>query len=700
MKRWAVPGIPFALSLCLSLSTVGAHPFWQDSGLYLTAIKECGVLYAPGFVLYELLCRLWTQLLFFVDFTLAVHLFSSVCAALACGALSQATRDFLGSRGKVFSLPPQEPVERADACGILAGVLLASGFTFWSAAIYAKGYAFYYLILALLLWRMIRADESGKPRDFSIVAALIGFAWAAHPSAVLLGPVLIAFVAVHAKSLGAKAVVVRVALAAACALGPSLLILPILISRDPWLMFGRPDGVGAILRYGLGGHFAGIHGAFGLDASRALSFVRYLWEDHLGVGLLLSALGFRLLVRANPRLFWGFLLWIVPYSAFTILFKPEGQHDCWLVAARLPLYLVAGLGVGKALWGPPEGKPWDLRILGGVATLWAVLVNFSDVNHRNYTLAEDYGRVLIGTADPNAIVLLSGDDSNGLAAYLQRVKGERTDLTLVTSSFLDSEATTGSDWYDASLRRRNPTLKRPDYRSLRERFPGLEVKQTAVAAFINANAGGYRPLLTEFAVRPELLRSDLQVVPAGVYWKILRADAEARIEERYWEFPVKAEDVRARYRRARGQEITYTPEEVRVKPQAYERRLLAQLLRARQRLAMVYLQQERYADAARVCQSIVDLDDDEFNSNPEFVHLVGISYYGAGRMDRAEAVLRRSAEISIRRENQATALFYLGDIARRRGDLDAARHYTDQALSVPGLDPAVLRRLQSSTKPR
>ena len=63
MKRWAVPGIPFALSLCLSLATVGSHPFWQDSGLYLTAIKDLGVLYPPGFALYEVLCRAWRDAL-------------------------------------------------------------------------------------------------------------------------------------------------------------------------------------------------------------------------------------------------------------------------------------------------------------------------------------------------------------------------------------------------------------------------------------------------------------------------------------------------------------------------------------------------------------------------------------------------------------------------------------------------------------
>ena len=81
MKRWIVPGIPFLFSLSLSLATVGSHPYWQDSGLYLMGVKELGLLYPPGFGLYLVLCKLWTVLLFFLDFTLAVHLFSSLCAA-------------------------------------------------------------------------------------------------------------------------------------------------------------------------------------------------------------------------------------------------------------------------------------------------------------------------------------------------------------------------------------------------------------------------------------------------------------------------------------------------------------------------------------------------------------------------------------------------------------------------------------------
>src|SRR5947199_3841395 len=77
--------IPVAVSLCLSAATVGTHVHWQDSGLYLSAVKEFTVLYPHGFMLYLALCKAWTLVFGFLDFTLAVHLFSSACAALAAG---------------------------------------------------------------------------------------------------------------------------------------------------------------------------------------------------------------------------------------------------------------------------------------------------------------------------------------------------------------------------------------------------------------------------------------------------------------------------------------------------------------------------------------------------------------------------------------------------------------------------------------
>jgi len=694
MKRWAVPGIPFALSLCLSLATVGAHPFWQDSGVYLTAVKELGVLYPPGFVLYEVLCKAWTLLLFFVDFTLAVHLFSSICAAGAAAALALAVRDFLRSRGPVFNVLGEDPGLLADECGILCGLLLAGSFTFWSTAIYAKAYAFYYLILCLLLWRLIRADDSGRPRDFSVAAAFIGLAWQAHPSSALTGGALVLFVSAHRRTLGWKGIAGRVLVAAACALGPSLLLLPVLFARDPWLMFNHPSTAGEFLRFITGGRYVAQHGGFGVDSTRVAGFLRFTWEDLLGVGSLLLLTGFVGLATKNRKLLVGILAWVVPYAAVAVLAKFEQQLDCWLVGARIPLFLAVGLGACRLARGRANAA-WLLRSAAAVSTLWAVAVNYGDVVQRHYLVAEQYGRTVLDSADPNAILLLSGDESNGLVSYLQRVRGLRPDVIIVTSSFLNSEASTGSPWYDDALIRRNPDLRMPDYAGLRARFPEADAKKLATAAFINANVEGRRPVLSEVTVPPPMLSPGVSVVPAGVFMKIVPPGVPATIDARYWEFPIEPEKVRPLYRRARGQEVFREMDGIRVLPIPYERRLAGLILRARFQLALARFDSKNFQAAALLCQSIVDFGDAEFSNEPEIVHLLGIAWYGAGQVDRAMPALLRSSEISPRPEARATALYYLGEIARRKGDSDAARRFRERALSVPGLDPRYRREMEA-----
>lgn len=176
MKRGLVPAVPVLVSLALSLSTIGTQVYWQDSGVFLSAVKDLGILYPPGFVLYVVLCKAWTLLFFFLDFTRAAHLFSAACTAATAGMLAVTVRDLLVTRGPLFRVTQAPDPALAGWAGIATGAMAAAGFTFWFTGLYAKGYALYYLLLAVLLWRMIRADESGKPRDFMIVSAMIGLA--------------------------------------------------------------------------------------------------------------------------------------------------------------------------------------------------------------------------------------------------------------------------------------------------------------------------------------------------------------------------------------------------------------------------------------------------------------------------------------------------------------------------------------------
>jgi len=388
---------------------------------------------------------------------------------------------------------------------------------------------------------------------------------------------------------------------------------------------------------------------------------------------------------------------VLPYATVTIVFKIEGQHDCWFVAAWLPLYLAVGVGAWRGAQHFPAQAKSVLLGAATAATVWAVLANGSELSQRHYTLAESFGRALLDPVDRDAVLLLSSDDSNALASYLQRVRGDRPDVAIVTANFLDVDA--GSRWYEERLLRQHPFLQAPDYEGLRRQFPQADRRDIALAAFLNANVDVSRSVFSERLVPLELIRPGHTLVPAGVNWKLVPQGSGAAIDSRYWAFPVEPEQIQVGARRARGQKITPAAGTLNVDPQRYEERLRSQLVLARFHLAMALTERGQFLQASRLCESIMALDP-EYWSNPEMVHVFAISLHAAGETAKAEKALRRSVEISVLPRNRATASYYLGEISRSRGQEAEAQRWFQNALTVPGLDEGTRRQIESRLKPQ
>ncbi|HZE96329.1 MAG TPA: DUF2723 domain-containing protein, partial [Planctomycetota bacterium] len=682
----------FLVSFALSLSTVGSNVYWQDSGLFLSAVKDLGVLYPPGFVLYLVFCKTWTLLLPFLDFTLAVHLFSSACVASTCAVLALAVRAFLRGRGGLFRAVGQPDAVLAAWAGLAAGSLAAGGFTLWFTGIYAKGYAFYYFILALLLWRMIRADEGGSPRDFTIVAVLIGLAWAAHPSSVCLAPALILFVARHRGLLGAKGIAIRTGIAAAAALGPTLLILPILSLREPATALGDPRSLPELLEYASGLRFTGRGGAFGIEAQRIASFGQLLWEEFLAVGLIFTTIGFVSLVGVNGRLLAGILAWVLPYSATAILFKVEGQHDCWLVAAWLPLHLMIGLGLYHAAAQlPAAGRAVGVCAAAAAGLFLAFIANRADLNQRHYEFASIYGRAFLDNLDPDAIVVLNGDDSLAICGYFQRVRGERSDVTIVAQPFLGLTAVSERDWYDERLLKSQPFLRMPDYGRARARFPDARPIAAHLAAFLEANAGRGRPVFTQATLPPELLPAGASLAPAGVLWKLVPREQD-EVDLKYWRFPIEPQEIQGRVGRSRGLKLTRTRGTLVSRAEPYEHRLMDLLVKARYELGSVLLKGGRTREGIAVLESVRFLDPD-YDAVAPFVYSLGRAYHAVGDAPHAETYLRQAVRLGIQHTPRGWALLILGEIQEKRGRLPEAKAFYAEAAASAAGDPALQQEL-------
>jgi len=204
-------------------------------------------------------------------------------------------------------------------------------------------------------------------------------------------------------------------------------------------------------------------GVFGADSFRFGNAAIYLWEDFLGIGLLLALVGLVHIGRVNRKLLAGMLAWILPSALLATLFRIEGQQDYWLVASWLPLHLAVAVGLAQI---PSLKIRHGLEITAVLGLFWAIGVNQKTVSMRSDTLAEEFGRYHLDNLDRDAILILESDDALSTTQYLQVVKGLRSDVVVASASRF------GSGWYEAHLQRRHPRLKGGD----------------TVKAFVEANA--------------------------------------------------------------------------------------------------------------------------------------------------------------------------------------------------------------------
>jgi hypothetical protein len=668
--RWVVPAIPFAFSLALSLATVGDRATWQDSGFYLAAVHEFVPLYPPGFLLYLLLCKAWTLVVApMAGFTLAVHLFSSVCAAGAVAFIALAARDFLR---RFF---PDRP---ADFPAIVSACFLAAGYSFWHAAILAKSYALFYLMVSILLLLMVRAE---KKRDFHLMAALLGLSWAAHPLASFLIPAMLLYAWARRNRIrewGWPWFAGISVTTAATALGPALL-LPLLAGRSSFAGFGDPRSMGEVIDYIRGARFLQPEGSFGIVGEKWASLAGFAWEEVLGVGLILAGLGAWRVAKVWPRLLVTATVWALPITGFSLIYLLEGYPDLWMVAVTLPLTFLVAVGLSEI---PRRARGWA----AAVGLVWMIVANGADLNQRGHTLAEDYGRMVLKNVDPGAPLLLVGDDAIALTLHLRFVRGEGSDRRVINEGYLDEE------WYRRLVWERYG-LRTPDLEAWRLRMAGVRNEFVRTTAFADENAGPGRPVFCEVKPERRYLRPELEIVPAGMFWKVT-AKEEARLDPACWDFAVRPEDVvRGRLRAHR---ISIAEKGVGWHRESYEDRLILPLLQARIRLADALLQREP-AEALRLYESVRAIPS-PIAEEVRFRYHRAVALYLTNRSSAAESEFRWILERDPTAAIGTMTHFYLGEIAREfRRPADAARYFR-RALEIGRAEEAVLRHIRERAK--
>jgi tetratricopeptide (TPR) repeat protein len=462
-------------ALALYLRTLAPSLPTGDSGDFISASYVLGVAHPPGYPLYTMLGHLAT-LLPVGNPALRINLTSALFGALAVGLVGALIARIVLDAGR-------RPAALAAAV-ITGAVALAVSTAFWSYSIVTEAFALNAALAALILLLAVMWWQ--EPRRFRLLWALGlvgGLSLAHHQTIILLGPAVLLLLAVGLRRLGVfgvrpqsrassrrrdrprageapvsqrAAIAVQFAFSAALVLVglAAYLYLPLAASSDPPINWGDPDTPERFFDVVTRAHY----GTFSLTAEDRLGsplehvriFFDYLWRAFGPLGLGLAVLGV-VGLRRRPLLATALVLGVLFAGPLFVAYANPaisspivlGILERFAILPSVPLAVLIGVGaatavsmleVGARRAGGRIGRP-SARF--GPALAGAVLVGLtaaiipmrlSEVDQTGNLVAETYARDVLGLLEPDAILLMRGDENQTSIGYARHALGMRPDV--------------------------------------------------------------------------------------------------------------------------------------------------------------------------------------------------------------------------------------------------------------------------------
>lgn len=436
------PSLLALILLTVYLRTMSPGLSWAhygaDGGDLITAVFTGGVAHPSGYPLYLLAARPF-QALPWGTLAWRTALLSAVSAAAAAIL--------------VYRLAWRNTHHLANA--FTAGLAFGLAPLVWSQAIIAEVYGLHLLALAAALTLLLEASDFWAGLG-------IGLAAANHLTSLLLLP------------LRGK---LRFSYLAGLACGLSLyLLLPLRALQQSPVNWGH---VVSLQRFGwlLSGALYASQASLFTPAllAQRVSALAALMMSQMGVlGLLIAAIGLfsqPFLQRRSISL--GAIALVS--CAFSLLYNTADSFVYLLPAfLSLALWLADGL-----CWLQQFGRPFRAAALGLIllSLTWQTWQAWPQVDASRDASAETFGRQVMSSLPPRALVFASGDRAVFALWYFHFALGQRPDLHILASDLL------GFDWYRETLAYTYSSLSLPPAavfeKSLSLANPGLPVCQVS-----------------------------------------------------------------------------------------------------------------------------------------------------------------------------------------------------------------------------
>jgi hypothetical protein len=441
-RRWFLPALLGLVTLALDVGTLLPSIGEADTLEFQVVAAKLGVAHPTGYPLYVLMGKLFT-LLPVKNVAWRVNLSSAIFAAGAVVVLYGIVRHMT-----------DRPL-----LSFLSALAFAFSSTFWSQAVIAEVYTLHNLLVAGILWLLLRGQgacgpgEREQARRWQAILFLIGLSLTNHLTTALLIPATGLALVLDQPRLRVRGWMVAGGL---FLLGLCVyLFIPL---RWPALNDGRLMTFLDFVAHVTGEQF---HGALRLagwrDPTRWRIAGRLLHEPFGWIGLGLAALGvMNLCIRGRRALaltgvtFVAFLVYGLDYTVADIAVFLLPAHAILAIWVGSGLTLLSGWLSSIPSYAPPRAADAFWRT--GLATLFALVplsriwINMPLVDRSRDRGSHAWGQYVLSRPLLEESAILADTKKFAPLYYLQQVEGVRPDLDIV---LLGSE-----DLYLADLRRR------------------------------------------------------------------------------------------------------------------------------------------------------------------------------------------------------------------------------------------------------
>jgi tetratricopeptide (TPR) repeat protein len=415
MQRKYFALIPGLIALVVYYLTTCRSVWIGDSGEFALALDSFGICHPPGYPLFTLLGRVFVLAMPFLRPIFACGVFNILVAAAAVAVLYLIFSRRLGSwLASILSL------------------LFAFSPVFWAETSGVEIYTLNVLLIGLT-FLVLQGKHTWK---WPMAAYLFGLSLTNHPSALSLAPALV-YMFIREKQNHRLKILPILALLIGIA-GTVYLYMLVRSHLDPISDWGNPETFAGLLDHMTLKQYSGwVHNSFESFFVSVQLFVMTLFESWWWIGAIAAISGAvagwkvaraetimallilvtSLLLASSHQAVNYEPFYLAPMFASLVLI---GNNFTWLLRKTTHSYINAGV-----------------IVVGFACVLWLAASNYKEMDKSGFSLAEDYGKLILDTAD-RGILFTAGDINSFPALYLRYVEGYEQDVEV----------------YDRSIRRR------------------------------------------------------------------------------------------------------------------------------------------------------------------------------------------------------------------------------------------------------